>query len=278
MIKIVRGSMAIAVFILMQVLSYADVYKIDFVVNNTSIIESERARWDANEQMKMSVIEPDNVEVVVIAMNSEMVAREGMSYSYPATVFVELSNNNEIIKYKLEYFSPYIHMNDPNFSIDKPNITYNDFITILQTSSSRTVKQENVVNNTTIFDIYDDSDEGYLKRTLPEIWIPYFETYISLNRGDYTPVSESNDIIEYKLNGNVLLDKNNKEYTFSSANTPSDIYSKFSIKDVENIKLPLRHEYSNSSDKHILNFTNFEKIDESNINDLFILNDDKKGN
>jgi len=168
----------------------------------------------ADQAMTMYSQNPSNPDLEKQAVRYAEVATYGYQYSHPLTLYVELSDQGDILKYRIETVLPFIDFFNPAFTPQNPVIQYKDQITAVfdgrQRYNTTFSMEENKITNEEYADISSHNLEK--DEILMRLWKGYQELIQKLPE----PQSVVADTNVYEIGDKKIYIGNNKKSVVST--------------------------------------------------------------
>lgn len=168
----------------------------------------------ADQAMTMYSQNPSNPDLEKQAVRYAEVATYGYQYSHPLTLYVELSDQGDILKYRIETVLPFIDFFNPAFTPQNPVIHYKDQITAVfdgrQRYNTTFSMEENKITN----EEYADISSHNLEKD--EILMRLWKGYQALIQKLPEPQSVMADTNVYEIGGDKIYIANGKKSVVST--------------------------------------------------------------
>ena len=195
----------IVLFILgMTQISRSDIIKVEGSVEIIELPGSSANMYFADQAASLATANPSNKEVLNQAINQAQIATQGIQYTFPFTMYLDLGVNGSVQKYRIEYLNPVVMINDPAFTPQTPILNYNEQITVVFDGKQRCVERYSFERDDVRVETKEatirDLLEGKINTTQPELIISNFAGYHQYAIQTKTPESTIGEFDVYDMN------------------------------------------------------------------------------
>ncbi len=168
----------------------------------------------ADQAMAMYSQNPSNHDLEKQAVRYAEVATYGYQYSHPLTLYVELSDQGDILKYRIETVLPFIDFFNPAFTPQNPVIQYKDQITAVfdgrQRYNTTFSMEENKITNE------EYADKSSHTSAKDEIFVSLWKGYQDFIQKTPEPKSVVADANMYEIGDSKIYITNDKKSVVST--------------------------------------------------------------
>lgn len=187
----------------------AEVFKIDGVLNVFELPGNEGNLYLKQLSNNMAAENPADGSVGHWSINMDLVYQEGVQLSFPVHYVVETNDQNEVIRYRVEFIPPTVDVMDPNFTPQNPTLLYNSKFTHIVDiiNEKRYTKEENLETGA----IQEEVDDHLLFVSYPERWVFHLND-IQKELKNATPIATVGNLKQFNLkNAEVYLSNNDSD-------------------------------------------------------------------
>lgn len=167
---------------------------------------------------------PDDPTLARTAINYELAIQNGFQYSYPADLFVDLTGDGSVSRYRIDFLQPTINIFDPSFTPQNPTIEYKDRVTIIRNGKKKYVLSQNMESGSQSESvILEEQDSAPSPFETVEIWYPVFNFYMDLLSGVRNPYLTTAAFERYEVDGTLIelsTDKLSARFVSGSIGAP----------------------------------------------------------